>query len=143
MPVARNVGIPLGIVVVPTDRSTVFEIFARQFVKQGGMSSEAFARLALLSDQVTALARYAALLHHQRHFLCLRHLLDILGSGTLVALLEGRIMFTVTEASFNASISQMRSDFTFGSHDGVTTEEGRKEGRKLLKFLDLTLRTGI
>jgi hypothetical protein len=102
--VRTNVGIPLGIVVTPSERREVFASFA-DLLAEKGFSHESLFELLLLSDAGTALRSYAEGRagrqgYHRRHYLCYRHLRESLSSGTFVALLARRLLFTRTEDAF-------------------------------------------
>jgi hypothetical protein len=89
MAVRANVGIPLGMV---TDLQ----------------------RLPLLSDEGKALGKHQEKCQHIAHYFCVRHLLESLGSGTFVALLARRLLFTQTRQAFDKIIEQTLSDFAIG-----------------------------
>jgi hypothetical protein len=102
--IKANVGIPLGIVIAPSERREIYSIFSHLLAEKG-FSRESLFELPLLSDAGTALRSYAKggserEGYHRRHYLCYRHLLESLGSGTLVALLARRLLFTNTEKGF-------------------------------------------
>lgn len=124
MVISRNVGIPIGLVVAPTERARVFALFAEGLVEHGVCSRQSLASLPLLSDAGRALAKYVRDFNH-RHFLCYRHLLEILGSGTLVAILAARLFFAVTRQAFLDILPQTLSDFALGCRDGLITVKGR------------------
>jgi hypothetical protein len=124
MAVSANVGIPLGIVVAPTERQEVFDLFARRLI-EGGLPLDQFNKLPLLSDDGTALRAYGA--RHGKHFLCYRHLLESLGSRTLAAVLARRLLFTKTRATFDAIVGQTLSDFGLGCREGLITEKGKRK----------------
>jgi hypothetical protein len=122
MAIHFNVGIPLGIVVAPTERKEVFELFAHQLFGQG-FTREELAALPLASDIGQALAAYAKL-YHRWHYFCYRHVLESLGSRTLAAMLALRLMFTRTLADFLAKSGQTLSDFAEGCRARLITENG-------------------
>jgi hypothetical protein len=62
MAVCANVGIPLGIVVAPTERREVVDLFASCLADRGFSRNE-FYNLPLLSDEGTAL-NASAMDHH-------------------------------------------------------------------------------
>jgi hypothetical protein len=89
--VKANVGIPLGIVMTPSERQAVFEHLANVLAEQGFSRCELF-ELPLLSDDGTALRSYAdgnaeREGYHRHHYLGYRHLLELIGSATIVAIL--------------------------------------------------------
>jgi hypothetical protein len=124
MAVSANVGIPLGIVVAPTGRQEVFELFARSLMERG-MPRDQFYQLPLLSDEGTPLRAYG--IGHRKHFLCYRHLLESLGSSTLAAVLARRLLFTKTFAAFNAIVGQTISDFVLGCREGLVTDKAKRK----------------
>jgi hypothetical protein len=124
MAVCHNVGIPLGIVVAPTERSEVYAMFAKALSEHAMVAAEELRRWAVLSDEGTALAKYASL--HLAHFLCFRHLLECLGSSTIVAVLAARLLVTLTKEAFEAILPQTLSDFAFACREGLVTAQGKK-----------------
>jgi hypothetical protein len=83
--VAANVGIALGIVIGQSETIEMNKVFSQVLCEQG-ISREQFSGLPLLSDEASALIS-SAKSHRERQFFCYRHILESLGSGTLVALL--------------------------------------------------------
>jgi hypothetical protein len=131
MAVLHNVRIPIGIAVAPTERAATFASFAEALIKYDVITQRELADLPLLSDEGRALAKYAHHYGHRLHFLCFRHLLEVLGSGTVIAMLAGRLLFTVTETAFIAILPQMLSAFAFGCRDGSVTKKAK------LKFAEI------
>jgi hypothetical protein len=70
--VCFNVGIPLGLVVAPTERHEVFTMFA-EALDRAGFSPANLRELPILSDEGRAPELYAQT-HHNDHYLCYRHL---------------------------------------------------------------------
>jgi hypothetical protein len=123
--IIANVGIPLGLVIAPSERMDVFSMFADLLFTQG-FAPEELQRIPLLSDEGAALKKYARR-YHLWHFLCYRHLLECLGSGTVVALLALRLLFTTTEVQFSECIEQTLSDFAIGCRAEAITENARQK----------------
>jgi hypothetical protein len=128
MAVKANRGIPLGIIVAPSERETMFEVF-RELVLERGVREEEFLGRPLLSDEGKALQAYGCC--HIRHFYCMRHLLEGLGSGTLAALLARRLLFTRTEFEFLELVDQTLSDFTVACSLQRITQKAQAKFRRI------------
>jgi hypothetical protein len=102
-----NVGIPLGIVVAPSERKEVSELFVHHPFRQGFTRDELTA-LPLASDKVRARAAYAKL-YHRLHDFCHRPVLESLGSKTRVAMLALRLIFARILADFVTKSGQTLS----------------------------------
>jgi hypothetical protein len=100
MAVLHNVGFPIGIALAPTELATIFASFAEAVIKHDFITRLALADLPLLSDKGRVLAKYARHYGHRLYLLCVRHLFEVMGSETVIAMLAGRLLFTVTEAAF-------------------------------------------
>jgi hypothetical protein len=129
--VKANVGIPLGIVMAPSEHRDVFSLFADVLAEKGFSRGDLF-ELPLLSDAGNALRSYAEgnagrRGYHRYHDLCDRHLLESLGSGTIVALLARLLLFTPTEEAFREIYPQTIADFVLGCRQNVISAAGRKK----------------
>jgi hypothetical protein len=127
--VKANVGIPLGIVMALSKRRDVFSIFADLPVEKGFSESDLF-EIPFISDAGTALRSYAEGLAGRRgyyghHYLYYRHLLEALGSDTLVALLARRLLFTRTQNAYQEAYPQTVADFVLGCQQGMISPNGR------------------
>jgi hypothetical protein len=143
--VKANVGVPLGIVIAPSDRKEVFSIFADALVEKGFSLGDLF-ELPPLSDAGTALRSYTDVGvrrrgYHRRHYLCYRHLLESLGSNTLVSLLARRLLFTRTQDAFRELFPQSVADFELGCQQNLISDAGRAKFGKLFG-VDLTQSDG-
>jgi hypothetical protein len=126
-----NVGIPLGIVIARSERREIYSIFS-DILAEKGLSRETLFELPLLSDAGTALRSYAKggaerEGYYRRHYLSYRHLLESLGSSTLVALLVRRLLFTRTEKGFRELHPQTLADFALGCEQNLITEGGTQQ----------------
>jgi hypothetical protein len=100
--VKGNVGIPLGVVIAPTESWMTFW-------------RENLFELSLLSDEGRAVRSYSDgnaenSGHHRYHSVCDRYLLESLRYGTSVALFARRLLFTNTEQAFTDELHQILSD---------------------------------
>jgi hypothetical protein len=127
--VAANVGIPLGIILGQSETAELYGMFA-QVLSEQGMPRERFANLALLSDEGSAIVSYARS-RGQRHFFCYRHILESLGSGTFVALLARRLIFTRTRLQFDNLTPQTMSDFAMGVQKQFISPAGAQKFAKV------------
>jgi hypothetical protein len=104
--VLGNYGVPLGIVLTPTERVRSYELFWEHL----GRRPEEIARMlhsrALLSDSGCALLSHGERYGH--HFQCFRHILERLGSKTYLAVLARHLMFTATESEYARELEQGR-----------------------------------
>jgi hypothetical protein len=94
--VVANYGVPLGIVVTPTERAISYRMFW-QTSEEWDIQSDVYAR-PLLSDKGGALIAYGQ--DHSRHWFCFRHLLESLGSRTYVAILAHRLVFCASQMDY-------------------------------------------
>jgi hypothetical protein len=94
-----------------------------------GLSAEEMRALPLLSDEGMALQSYGSC--HAKHYYCFRHLLEGLGSGTLVAMLARRLLFTRTEFEFLELIGQTLSDFRLACTTSLITSKAQKKFRRM------------
>jgi hypothetical protein len=121
--IIRNVGVPLGLVVGPSESEEMFASFADGLIAKG-MERECLHAIALLSDEGKALLAYGRR-YHAVHFACFRHWLESLGLRTLAALLGRRLLFTRTEAAYNAMLAQTLSDFAAACRAGEVTAKAQ------------------
>jgi hypothetical protein len=90
--VVHNYGIPLGLVITPTERTASYNLFWEVLgISDRTLRSQVYAK-PLLSDGGSALRSYGE--RHAHHFFCYRHLLESLGSKTYIAILARRLLFT-------------------------------------------------
>jgi hypothetical protein len=88
--IIRNFGLPLGLVLTPTELAASYEMFwADMGLSPEAMRAYVFSK-ALLSDGGQALRAYGR--GHARHFTCMRHVLERMGSRTYVAVLARRLI---------------------------------------------------
>jgi hypothetical protein len=127
--VSKNVGIPLGLVLGPSESTEMFQIFAEGLIEHG-LEMGQLRALALLSDEGSALVAYGER-YHSIHLFCFRHWLEALGSRTLQAMLARRLLFARTRAAFQSILPQTLSDFMAGCEAGEITDAGRE------KFADI------
>jgi hypothetical protein len=120
--IINNFGVPLGLVVTPTERSGSFSLFWTEMQ----LSHEDLAQLVfgkpLLSDSGTSLIAYGA--SHIRHYLCFRHILERLGSRTYVAILARRLMFCANREHYAAMREQSRASLEVALHENLVTPQG-------------------
>jgi hypothetical protein len=77
----------------------------------------------VLSDQGRGLVAYCQG-HESHHYFCYRHLLELLGSRTYVALLGRRLMFTGSESEYRELKAITIIDFQIGCQEGVINANG-------------------
>jgi hypothetical protein len=123
--VRHNVGIPLGLVLGPSETEEMFRMFADALIEKG-FDREQLRALPLLSDEGSALRAYARG-YHSLHYACFRHWLEGLGSRTLAALLARRLLFTRTRAAYDAIFTQTLSDFVAACHAGEVTQRAERK----------------
>jgi hypothetical protein len=119
---------------------SILDVF-RSSCRERFCTGELF-ELQLLSDAGKAHQSYAdgragQNEYHQRHYRCYRHLLENLGSGTIVALLASYLLFTRTEEAFREIYSQTVAHFVLGCRKQLMSDPGRKKFGKLFG-IDLT-----
>jgi hypothetical protein len=124
MAVRANVGVPLGIVIAPSERSQVYAMFADALQQEGFTDLH---RLPLLGDEGKALAGYEDKCQHIAHYFCDPHLLESLGSGTFVALLAYRLLFTQTRRAFDEIIGQTIPDCATGCRMKLISSKGKRK----------------
>jgi hypothetical protein len=95
--VVANYGVPLGIVLTPTERARSYELFW-EASDEWDIERDVRAR-PLLSDKGSAITAYGQC--HYRHWFCFRHILESLGSRTYVAILAHRLMFCASEVHYH------------------------------------------
>jgi hypothetical protein len=120
--VIRNAGLPLGLVLTPSERAASYDLFWDDM----GLSPEekrdhVFAR-PLLSDGGQALRAYGR--RHVRHFTCMRHIRERMGSRTYVAILARRLMFAGCEEHYSRLREQCIISLQFAMRAGIVAEEG-------------------
>jgi hypothetical protein len=67
-------------------------------------------------------------------FYCYRHLLEVLGSRTFVAMLARRLLFTYTKQEFRDVVDQIMCDFQAGCREGLITRAAEKKCRALFEI---------
>jgi ankyrin repeat protein len=120
--VIANYGIPLGLIMTPTERQESYEIFYQGVVRVG-VDSAVLDALPILSDEGTGLGAYARA-HSLIQYFCFRHRLALLGSGTFVALLARRLFFCGTETEYRHLKAVTIIDFEVARREGAITAEG-------------------
>jgi hypothetical protein len=143
--VKANAGIPLGIVIAPSERQAVFSLFADHLAEKGFSRGDPF-ELPLLSDAGAALRSKAEGNadregYHRHHCLCYRHLLEAIGSGTIVALVARRLLFTTTKEAFKDIYPQTIADFGLRCRQNLISAPGRRKFAELFG-VDLSGWTG-
>jgi hypothetical protein len=139
--VKANVGITLAIMIAPSERREVFSVFA-DLLTQKGFSQKELLEMPLLSDAGTAPRSYAQEVagcggYRRHYYFCYRHLLEALGSDTLVALFARRLLFPRTENAYKKDYLQAVVDFVLGCHQGMISDRGHEKSGKLFG-VDLT-----
>jgi hypothetical protein len=117
--VVANYGVPLGIVVTPTERATSYRLFWEN-IDGCEIQTEVYSR-PLLSDKGAALIAYGEA--HRRHWFCFRHILESLGSRTYVAILAHRLMFSASKDDYDRNHAEAAVALQIAiSLDRVTTK---------------------
>jgi ankyrin repeat protein len=129
--VSRNVGVPLGLVICPTERAAMYEAFTHALGAirgdfDGPRLQEKFLTLPLLSDQGTALGAFAQKFNLPQYF-CVRHLLESLGSKTIAALLARRLLFIGSERDYNLVKWDAFAEFGCAIRLKQVTDEAQKK----------------
>jgi hypothetical protein len=135
--VKANVSVPLGFFLAPSERTEVFSIFADALAEKSFSLRDLY-EISLLSDAGTALRSSAdggfrRRGYHRRHYLCHRHLLESLGSNTLVSLLARCLLFTRTQDTFREFYPQAIADFALGSQQNLISDARRVKIGKLFR----------
>jgi hypothetical protein len=127
--IIQNEAFPIGFVAGPTERACLFHIFA-EFMTDLGITS--YASKPILSDEGSGLASYASSMKVP-HFLCHRHILEGLGSGTYIASLANRLLRAGTPAVYLSRAEQVYSDLNCL----IKRKLLKKKSPALRKFYDL------
>jgi hypothetical protein len=135
--VYRNFGIPIGLIVVPTERAEAYQLYD-DGVCATGVDPRILHRHPLLSDEGSALSAYAAKNRILQYF-CFRHRLELLGSGTYVALLARRLFFTATREEYDLLKAQTLLELDVAMSENMVTKEGI---RLFCRFFGLEVRGG-
>jgi hypothetical protein len=126
--VIANYGMPLGLIVSPTEREESYRLFDKALKRLG---LPALVDLTpVLSDQGGGLKAYCKG-HESSHFLCFRHLLESLGSHTYVAMLGRRLFFTSSEREYRELKAITILDFQIGCQEDAINAKGASRFRKL------------
>jgi hypothetical protein len=80
-------------------------------------------RKPILSDKGTALMA-SCKSYEYRHYFCFRHLLELLGSKTFVAMLSRRLFLTSSEAEYVELKIITIVDFRIGCQEGLINTKG-------------------
>jgi hypothetical protein len=128
--VINNVGIPLGLILGPSESTEMFTTFAEDLI-QHGLEQERLHSLPVLSDEGSALISYRRQ-YHAAHYFYFRHGLEALVSQTFVVMLARRLLFARTEAAETAILAQTPSGVAAGCHAGVITELAQRKFASLL-----------
>jgi hypothetical protein len=120
--VIRNCGLPLGLVLTPTERAASYDMLWRDM----GLSPEELRDLVfskpLLSDGGQALTAYGR--RHVRHYRCMRHTLERMGSHTYVAALARRLMFAGSEMHYGRLRAQAVVSLQLAIRAGIVAAPG-------------------
>jgi len=100
MAVIRNVRIPLGLVFAPTEKRQASKLFGEVTAANGFFDDvrELYKGKDPLSNQGSAFVLFGEFHFTGRHYFCYRHYLESIGSGSFIALLGHRLLFTSGEA---------------------------------------------
>jgi hypothetical protein len=120
--VVANYGIPLGIVVTPTERAASYRLFWAN-LDEGDIERDVSSR-PLLSDQGKALRTYGR--EHCKHWFCYRHMLERLGSGTYVAILAHRLMFCASKTEYDRNREDVAAALDIGTSSKRITGKGKR-----------------
>jgi hypothetical protein len=122
--ISHNIGIPLGLIITPTERTETYRLFIHMLERIDRSLIETVIQKPLLSDQGTALKSFANEFEIV-HFLCFRHLLELLGSRTFVSLLARRLLFTGSEEEYNKLKQPTFQEFGCAVRMEAITEHGK------------------
>jgi ubiquitin C-terminal hydrolase len=121
MAVINNYGVPLGLVLTPTEQAQTYRLFAESLAE---VDKNCDVRdKPMLSDGGLGLESFGKTFCSV-HYRCFRHILEDLGAKTYVAMLAHRLLFAMSEAQFRESWEQTVSDFRGGVARGVITPNG-------------------
>jgi hypothetical protein len=120
--VIRNAGLPLGLVLTPTERAASYELFWDDMDLSAEEKRELVFSKALLSDGGQALRAYGQ--RHVRHFTCMRHVLERLDSRTYVAMLARRLMFAGCERDYSLLRAHCIISLQLAMRAGIVTDDG-------------------
>jgi hypothetical protein len=112
-----NEAFPIGFAIAPTERAELFSTFAELMDKLGIFE---YRQKPILTDMGTGLAAYAREAGHPHHFLCYRHILENIGSGTWVAEIARRLLFTSSEAEYESLVYDAFADVNALLQKGMT-----------------------
>jgi hypothetical protein len=120
--VVANYGFPLGLAVAPTERTEIYQLFDQAIsVREIGVGL--CQTKPILSDQGKALMAYCTG-YESSHYFCFRHLLELLGSHTYVAMLGRRLFFTGSRAEYTELKRITVIDFAIGCKEGAISAKG-------------------
>jgi hypothetical protein len=119
--VVNNCGIPLGLVLTPTERAASYDVLWREMGLDAEGLRNVFGR-PLLSDGGLGLKAYGR--QHDAHYGCFRHFLEGLGSRTYVAMLARRLMFAATERQYVTMRAQAAVSLALGVRAEIVSVRG-------------------
>jgi hypothetical protein len=104
-----NEAFPVGFAIAPTERQELYCLFDDFICDE--MQIPRHRELPILSDRGKALVAYGQRTPQRPHFFCYRHLIEDFGSGTFVAQIVRRLLFTSTEEEYKSIVEQAFADF--------------------------------
>jgi hypothetical protein len=132
-----NCGVPLGLVVSPTEKAQSYHMFYDTLIQADPSLSLHLEDLPILSDLRSGLASLAGALS-KHHFLCYCHVLERLGLRTYLAIFAGRLLFTGSRAEYYKTKADVWEDLKCTVQLRIIAVEGLNS---LCDFLGMNPRT--
>ena len=97
--IINNESVPIGLVIGPTEKSEIYDAFY-QYIKN--LNADCYIKLVskpVLSDQGSALISFVKK-HNLIHFLCIRHIINKMGSSSILSSIAGSLLFSQNPEEF-------------------------------------------
>ena len=135
MLIIQNAPIPLGLVLDPSESHYLFLKFFDYIEKY----IDCINSFPVLSDQGTAIISYCKSKNINQYF-CYRHLIEKLGSGSLIGIFAKNLLFSPTIEIYEIKLIQYISDINLFIEKGIITE---KQIKKFVQIFELEFSNGI
>lgn len=114
-----NAAIPLGIVLGPSESSHLFDVFYK-FVKTIFPTAN-LQKFSILSDEGSAIKLFAKI-HNIKQFFCYRHLLEKIGSNSVIGEIARLLLFQPTKELYNNILPQAISDINAYLEESIVSK---------------------
>jgi len=128
--IRSNVSLPIGLVIAPTESSMTYRLYEELLNDYCRIRGYERPRYPVLSDQGGAIGKFCKE-HGIEHFLCHRHILESLGSGSCAAHLAKPLLECLTNQEIAEHMPQFASDVSAYANAGRITRETMRKLEKL------------